>query len=235
LSERPASPDLARALWGFVEAFVVGGALVALWMMPQWLWTGDVKVVGCDRLSPAFVERTAGLPAHATLYRVDPEAIRRRLMAVSAIENVRIRRWLFPPRLEIAIRERMPRAAVLGTGGYLDAWGESFTLPGSPVTPPVTALLGSASLSPESRLALRTLLGSWPRGSRGTLDLRDPASWSVTMDGVTLGLGSPTDLSRKLSVYAHLQPLARQSGKTLQYVDLRFPEAPTIRTSEATR
>lgn len=240
MSDRPATPNPGRAMWGFVEAFVSGGMLVALWMMPQWLWGGEVHITGGHRLSRAFIEQAAGLPSGHALYRIDPEAIRARLRAVPAIEDVRVRRWLFPARLDLTVRERSARAVVANQPQptYLDSFGESYSLPGGGAAgeaPAIVAELATASLTMEERTALRALFAAWPRGGRGTLDLRDPASWSASIDGIRVGLGAPSDLPQKLTVFSHLVPLARRAGKTIQYVDLRFPEAPTIRTSEATR
>lgn len=223
--------------WGFIQAFVLGGGLVAFWLMPQWQWDGEVHVKGLHYLSAQLITRSAGLPSSGSLYQLNPSEIRERLLKIEAIQDAKVRRWLFPPRLDIEIQERFPKVRVLGavTPTYMDTQGILFTLPVSarPSTP-LSVKVGTGSLSTSDSAALRSLLEVWPKESSGTLDLRDAASWSAVVDGVRVDLGRADRLGEKLRLYSHLLPLAREAGKAVQYIDLRFPEAPTIRASEAT-
>lgn len=234
------APFSGRGPWGFIQAFVLGGALVALWRMPQWLWTGEARIEGAKRIDPQYARRVAlgdrGLP----LFRIDPRLIRARLMELEAVEDVKVRRWLFPARVEIVLQERVPVVRVEGKASptYLDSAGKAFTLPPGAKPEKAIALgvhLASASLAPADRTALRRLLDTWPKGSVGVVDMRDPASWSARIDGIRVLLGTSEALDEKFRVFEHLIPLARQGGKRLEYIDLRFPEAPTIRALEATR
>lgn len=224
--------------WGFIQAFVLGGGLVAFWLMPQWQWDGEVQVRGLRYLSAQLITRTAGLPTSGSLYQINPAEIRTRLLKIDAVQDAKVRRWLFPPRLDIEIKERSPKVKVLGalTPTFMDTQGVLFTLPASaPPATPISVTVASGSLSPADSVALRRLLEVWPRGSRGTLDLRNTASLSAVVDGVRVDLGRAERLDEKIRLYSHLLPLARQAGKAVQYIDLRFPEAPTIRAPEATR
>ena len=226
-----------RGPWAFFQAFILGGATLALWVMPQWSWDGNVQVEGLHYLSSQLILRTAALPTKGRLFQIDPAKIRSRLLQLDAVEDAKVRRWLFPARLDIEIKERTPMVRLLGTTPptYLDNQGIPFTLPASSSPPTrLSVSIASGTLTPEDRLDLQTLLLNWPTGSRGTLKICDPASWSATIDGVPVVLGSGDNLGEKLHLYSQLLPLARRAEKAVEYIDLRFPEAPTLRASEAT-
>lgn len=237
MSDRPAASFPAHGPWGFIQAFVLGGALVALWLMPQWTWDGELRVTGVHRLTHAQVERAVKGLEGKPLFLVDPAAIRDRIRGLDGVEDVKVRRWLLPARIEVTVKERSPVLRVAGGSAYLDATGVAFRLPtaAEPAAIPIEAVVSSRSLQPTELAALKVLLANWPQGAKGTLDLRDPAAWSATIDGVQVMFGAPDEMAAKLRLYSHLLPLARKSGKAIRYMDLRFPEAPTVRTSEATR
>lgn len=235
MSDRPLS---VRGPWAFIQAFLLGGALMALWQMPQWSWNGEVRIEGAAHLDPTTLIKEALGHEGKPLYRIDPATIRDRLLALPSVRNVKVRRWLFPARIEITLRERTPLARVLGTPEplFLDDEGVIFTLPhGETADVPLSCELATNSLGLTERANLKYLLAAWPPGSKGVVDMRDPARWRATLDGVEVLLGTSDNLSEKFRVYRHLIPLAHQAGKAIQYVDLRFPEAPTVRTSEVIR
>lgn len=236
MSERPATWFPAHGPWGFLQAFVLGGALVAIWLMPQWNWDGELRVAGTQRLSHDQVLRAVKGSEGRPLFLVDPALMRARLKHLEGVEDVKVRRWLLPARVEVTIKERSPILRVAGGSAYLDAKGVPFRLPRAvaPEAIPIEALVASRSLSVPEQAALKDLVTHWPKGVRGTVDLRRASAWSATLDGVQVLLGGPEAIPEKLRLYSHLLPLARKSGKAIRYMDLRFPEAPTVRTSEAT-
>lgn len=237
MSDRPAASFPAHGPWGFIQAFVLGGALVALWLMPQWGWDGELRVTGTQRLTHEAVAKAVKGSEGRPLFLVDPGAMRERLRGLDGVEDVKVRRWLLPARVEITVKERSPVLRVAGSSSYLDASGVAFRLPHqtAPANIPIEALVASRSLSTSELVGLKVLVANWPPGTRGSVDLRDPTAWSCTIDGVRVLLGTPDELSEKLRLYSHLLPLARKSGKAIRYLDVRFPEAPTVRTSEAPR
>jgi len=222
--------------WGFIQAFVLGGALVALWLMPQWNWDGELRVSGTRRLSQDAVAKAVKGSEGKPLFLIDPAAIRERIKRLDGVEDVKVRRWLLPARVEVTVKERSPILRVAGGSAYLDATGVAFRLPSAEDTRaiPIEAIVATRSLYATEQAALKVLVSNWPKGAKGTVDLRNPAAWSAVIDGVQVQLGAPEQMAEKLRLYSHLLPLARQSGKAIRYMDLRFPEAPTVRTSEAT-
>lgn len=237
MSDRPAASFPAHGPWGFIQAFVLGGALVALWLMPQWRWDGELRVSGTRRLTHDQVAKAAKGSEGRPLFLVDPATIRDRLRGLEGVEDVKVRRWLLPARVEVTVKERSPVLRVAGAASYLDATGVAFRLQkqADKQAIPIEALVASRSLYATEQAALKALVANWPAGARGTVDLRDPASWSATIDGVQVLFGAPDEMREKLRLYSHLLPLARKSGKAIRYMDLRFPEAPTVRTFEAPR
>ncbi len=235
MSDRPAALFPAHGPWGFIQAFVLGGALVALWLMPQWNWAGELRIAGNQRLTHDKVAKAVKGLEGKPLFLIDPAAIRARVKGLDGVEDVKVRRWLLPARIEVTVKERSPVLRVAGGSAYLDATGVAFRLPAGAdqAAIPIEALVASRSFLPTEQAALKVLLANWPQGARGTLDVRNPAAWGATIDGVQIMLGAPEQMAEKLRLYSHLLPLARKSGKAIRYMDLRFPESPTVRTSEA--
>ncbi|HEY9855564.1 MAG TPA: FtsQ-type POTRA domain-containing protein [Stenomitos sp.] len=236
MSERPAAWSFTHGPWGFIQAFVLGGALVALWLMPQWTWDGELRVAGIRRLSHDEIAKAAKGSEGKPLFLIDPATIKERIQHLDGVEDVKVRRWLLPARVEVTVKERSPILRVAGGSAYLDATGVAFRLPNGEDTKaiPIEALVSTRSLDVTEQAALKVLVASWPEGAKGTVDLRNATAWSAVIDGVQVLLGAPQDMAEKLRLYSHLLPLARKSGKAIRYMDLRFPEAPTVRTSEAT-
>lgn len=218
--------------WAFMQAFLYGGGLGAIWLMPQWQWTGDVRLAGSERPEVRVV---ANASADARpLFLVDPARWREPLERDPAIAQVQVHRWLFPPRVEITVKERVPVARVVDATGmvYLDRGGRAFPL-AQPQVVTWSARLGGRTLSATESLAWRELLAVWPGRAPVQVDLRDPASWSLHVEGVSMLFGAPTRLADKVRAQAHLRPLAQAAGQPLRYLDLRFPETPTVRVETA--
>lgn len=227
------APLPERSPFQLAEAFFIGGMLVAIWMMPQWVWEGEIRITGLRRVTQAAIAARLlphrGKPLHA----LDVARMRADLRELDAVEDAEIRRWLLPARLEVKITERDPRSRATGslTGWYLDSEGRVFRMdPAWIINPlPLGVRLATASWQTRERQAYRDILERWPADRPGELDALATGSWKVHLDGVTVHLGQPTDIPAKWAAYRTVWDLARQGGKRLEYIDVQLPDAPSVR------
>lgn len=221
-------------LVGLLQAFVLGGAAVALWAMPQWTWHGDLKVIGAKRLLAApLAEKLAdrkGMP----LYRIDPRDIREEVLKNPAVADAKVRRWLFPARLEVTLREREPLAR-LKDGQMVDYEGVVFKVAEAKgVALEIDAPLQDGRLTGQPLKALREL-ALYGEGLSGRVDMTKPGEWTGTLNGVGIRFGEGRGIAQKLHVFRHLLPLASNGAAAVEYVDLRSPESPVVKGSDSKR
>ena len=227
------APLPERSPFHLAQAFVIGGLLVALWMMPQWTWQGDIRITGLRRVQQTAI--ASHLLAHRgqPLHAMDIGQMRDELRELDGIQEVEIRRWLFPARLEVVVHERDPRARVTGdlAGYFLDAEGQIFRMDPTWITAPLPmgVRLATASWHPREMKAYRELLERWPAGQVGEVQTTASESWKVHLEGTEVHLGRPGDIPAKWHAYRTVWGLARQEGKQLEYIDVQIPDAPSVR------
>lgn len=232
MTRRKRGPNLFA---GILQAFVLGGAGVALWAMPQWTWHGDLKVIGAKRLMAAPLAETLADRKGMPLYRIDPRDIREEVLKNPAIADAKVRRWLFPARLEVTLREREPLAR-LTDGRVVDFDGVIFKLPegAKGVKLEVSAPVKDGRLADEPLKALREL-ALYGDGLSGTVDMSKPGEWTGKLNGVDIRFGEGRAIAQKLHVFRHLLPLASAEVRAVEYVDLRSPESPVVKGSDSKR
>jgi cell division septal protein FtsQ len=219
---------------GLIQAFVLGGAAVALWAMPQWTWEGDLKVIGARRLMAAPLAEAIADRKGMPLYRIDPRTIREDVLKNPAIADAKVRRWLFPARLEVTLREREPLAR-LKDGQVVDFEGVLFRIPEGArgVKLELDAPLTGGRLEGPPLQALREL-ALYGEGLEGTLDMTRPGNWTGKLNGIEIRFGEGRAIAEKLHVFRHLLPLALAGSAAVEYVDLRSPESPVVKGSDST-
>lgn len=205
-----------------------------LWGSPVWHWQGQMSVTGNRLVSKQEILARLDVPQNTALYRLNPQWVAAQLKGMPTISKVAVRRWLFPPRLELTILERQPLVAVEGGQLWMDQEGVVF--PASPKLVkarfPVTVattLKSGQQLAPQVQSHLFEILTTWPKGAGGRVDLRNTDDVYAVVDGWPLRLGTVTEVPTKFGMFAHLKPLAQKYKNRLQYIDLRFPASPTFK------
>ncbi|MBM3269376.1 MAG: FtsQ-type POTRA domain-containing protein [Candidatus Sericytochromatia bacterium] len=217
----------------------VAGLLCGAWAAPAWKWDGRAHLVGNRLVERHEVARLLPQPGKP-LYLLDPAALERAVERLPAVKDARVRRWGFPPRLEIALTERVAvaRLAGLATGSppvFLDADGFAFGFSSASIpVPPLQVVAGARSLTAPQREGFRHVAAAWPSGRAGTIDVRSASSWRATIGGIPVLIGPPAELPAKFRALSRLLPLAEGTRKTLEYVDVRFPDAPAFRVATRT-
>jgi cell division protein FtsQ len=128
-------------------ALVVGALL---WMVygTSVLGVRDVQVVGTEVLTPLQVEQAAAVRMREPLARVDLDAVRARVQALSAVEKAVVSRsW--PATLKVEVVERTPVAAVAANKQFtlIDGEGVAYrTVTRKPVGLPLAKLAAPARI-----------------------------------------------------------------------------------------
>lgn len=205
-------------------------ALVYFLFFSSLLGVKDVAVQGAKQVSADQIRATAAVPADKPMLRVDVDAIRDRVAAMSGIATVDVSRsW--PSTVEIAVTERTAIAFFdSGPGGdgfhLVDGGGVVFkTVKTRPAGLPELKLPKVSADDPVTR-AVTAVLGVIPQAMLKqvtTATAQTPASVEFTLaGGQTVRWGDAGKADRKAEVLA---ALLTQPGKVY---DVSAPELPTI-------
>ena len=224
--------DLAR----LVMALIVAYGIYWLWASPVWHWQGQLAITGNRLVSKQEILDRLEVPADTALYRLNPQWVASQLTGIPTIAKVAVRRWLFPPRLELTVLERQPLVSVTSSAGnwWMDQEGVVFAASPKLVKPRFavklqTGLKVGDRLPASVQAHLFEILTTWPAGASGHLDMRQIADVRAVVDGWPLRLGTVDDVPVKFGMFQHLKPLAQKYKDRLQYIDLRFPESPAFK------
>lgn len=202
---------------------------------------GQVEVSGSTLVSRDQVIAAAALRFPQPLLAVQPKLLSSTLANSLPVEQVRVSRFMLPPRLRVELvdREAVARAQrrtptgqeagfVDRTGNWINADSQSRVRLGS------QASIQVVGWQERHRPALAKVLGAREAIGPGLREIRfepDGAIWLSTRELGELRLGpSDSQLDRRLNVVAHLnQSLpARLAGKRPTSIDLTDPEQPEL-------
>ncbi|MBU6429589.1 MAG: FtsQ-type POTRA domain-containing protein, partial [Cyanobacteria bacterium REEB65] len=245
-----------RRLVTVIELVVLGVLLVVAWRAPQWRWEGQYVVEGARIVSADALVKRLPQPVGEPLYLIDPRPIRAAALAFDpTIGAVEVRRWLFPARIVVSLHEREPAARVAeplpvlanvstrsskpGLPLCLDVDGEAFAC--RPTVLPLAVRVAAIPLPGQDQEGFVNLAEAWPADATGVADLRDPASWSCriqlpagtgSVGAFRVFLGDAEHLRAKFRALEQVFLLTRRDQKTLEYVDVRFPDAPAFKAAD---
>ncbi|HEY9765755.1 MAG TPA: FtsQ-type POTRA domain-containing protein [Chroococcales cyanobacterium] len=203
-------------------------ASAALWNLPFWRYAGLISVRG-NRIVPSEEIMRKIESSELPLFRIDPKGIETRIEEIPEIEKARVRRWLFPARIEVQVSERLPFAQVASQSVFLDLGGNRFSAPFQHV--PLFVVLPTPYTA-RAKETFRQLVALWPSEATGAIDLSLSEDLRINLRGIEVRLGKieqAKELEEKFKTFYRLLPLAERYGNRLEYVDLRFPSAPTLK------
>lgn len=223
----------ARRWLGWRRALVALAVLVLLGVgsyavyFSSWLALDRVEVVGVDHLTVEQVTRAAAAPEGDPLARVDVDAIRTRVAALSAVRSVDVTRaWPHAVRVEVTEREAV---AVVDVGSGLRGLDEQGVLfrdyrtapPGLPL------VITSAGISREALTEAAGVVVALPVDLRPVVqDVRVGTVDEITLtltEGRTVVWGSAEESEQKGEVLAVL--LQQEAA----VYDVSVPATPTTR------
>ncbi len=198
---------------------------------PRRMPVSAVQVEGDLRyLSSEVLAQTVAGPASVGFFRVDLPQVRARLMALPWVRDAQVRR-VWPDRLHVAVRERVP-AARWAAGGLVDSEGTLFLPPASEYPEGLVELEGpdgTQALALRRYRELREWLAATGWGVR-RVAVDGRRAWRVDTDrDVTLVLGREPQEVGVRRVARVLPALQTQSGGALAVVDLRYPNGFAVR------
>ncbi|HEY6379250.1 MAG TPA: FtsQ-type POTRA domain-containing protein, partial [Candidatus Dormibacteraeota bacterium] len=252
---RPAPPQRQRADRHPRRRAVVGlvllaqlGALVALLAIPAFR-VRTVQVQGAQLLSAGTVERLAGATTGQSIFTVDGEALRRRLLADPWVAAASVETAL-PATVRITVTERLPVLRVERAGGDVlvaaggatlavgDATGgviptlplledQRLALSGRPAVIDASLLGVLADTAAHFSATYGCALAAFQWRADGVLTMLAAPGWTAV-------LGNVDDPDRVAAIPAQLAALASLKGRldfarpAFGYVDLQDPAAPAV-------
>ncbi|MEO1002708.1 MAG: FtsQ-type POTRA domain-containing protein [Cyanobacteria bacterium J06638_7] len=234
--------ELLRNIWRMVVLLGLSAGLGTLLLRQGWTLSSaeQVEVQGSRHVDREQVISAVELSFPQPLLSLEPRRLAAELQATLPVEQVRVSRWMAPPRLRVEVvdREAVARARRRGPEGleqgYVDRQGHWMSArQGQGLTASSEGLL-VLGWQERHRLPLTLVLQANERLKADLRQIRFEPDGSLALESERLGsvrLG-PADarLPRRLEVLEHLLETLppHLQGKTLQAIDLTEPEQPEL-------
>ena len=195
-----------------------------------------VTVTGNTAVPASAVLGLADLRPGLNAFRVNAATIRERLLTDARIENVTVT-MEFPSRVQLAVRERAPIAALASGGGYAMLSADGVVITTSPdrdAQPvlivdrldPTDVSIGRVVPSPDVRLGAR-VAGMLPEPIRDRITaVRVSGAGEVVLalrDGIAVKLGGMKGMDERVEMVPQVLDAIATRGLQVESVDLRFP------------
>lgn len=219
-----------RSRWGRIALLaVVTIALVGsvvVWGSPL-LGLKTIQVDGPADLA-APVRQAAAVPVGMPLARIDPAAVRQRVLTVGPVASAAVaRQW--PGTLRVTVTERVAVATTQANGHWwlLDATGLPYRQVDSRPADLMPIELATPGPDDRATAAALAVLAALPTGIRSSVArIVAPSAYGVTLDlagGRTVVWGAATDAATKAKV---LPVILKQPGSVF---DISDPTLVTVR------
>ncbi len=239
-----------RNLWRLVVFSGLSVGLTTVLLRQGWILQdpSQVEVSGSRIVSREQVIQAGQLRFPLPLLTLRPRELRSALSQALPVEQVRVSRWMLPPRLRVDLvdrqavaraQRRTPRGPELGFIDRVGNWIDQRQSAGLPIRPQSELMV--IGWQPRLRPALETVLVNRAAIGPGLKQIRFDAGgdlWLTTSELGALRLGPIDDqLRRRLEVVAHLNRNlpAQIRGKRPQLIDLTDPEQPELSLAGAVR
>lgn len=204
----------------------------------------SIEINGNRQVSSGKILALMGQVYGTNIWQVDTGTLAERIRREPWVEQVRVRRKI-PAALQVSVKERELRAvvpyrkaylAIDGQGVYLESYDRIGTVP----LPLVTGMqvteepqVGRSLVAKELPIALAVINALSPEANSltGEIHILRTNVYLYTREGIQVRLGDIGDLSRKLSLLVSIYNQQREEGNLwrIEYIDLRYPEAPTLK------
>lgn len=239
-----------RNLWRLLVFSGLSAGLATVLLRQGWILQSpsQVEVSGSRIVSREQVIQAGQLRFPLPLLALRPRELRATLSAALPVEQVRVSRWMLPPRLRVELVDRQAaaraqrRSAHGPEQGYIDRvgnWIDQRQSAGLPIQPQSDLMV--IGWQERHRSALAMVLANqatFPSGLREVRFDPDGDLWLTTAELGPMRLG-PIDaqLRRRLEVAAHLNRNlpAQIRGKRPELIDLSDPEQPELSLAGAVR
>jgi cell division protein FtsQ len=103
---------------GLIALAILGGILIWYCRDHPYFHVAAIRVYGAERVSQQELVQLAGIQPGMSLWRIDVDQVRRRLLQHPWIRDALVRR-LYPNEVEVIVYERKPSAILEGGSGYV--------------------------------------------------------------------------------------------------------------------
>ncbi|QPN64993.1 FtsQ-type POTRA domain-containing protein [Synechococcus sp. CBW1004] len=239
-----------RNLWRLVVFSGLSAGLATVLLRQGWMLQSpsQVEVSGSRMVSREQVIQAGQLRFPLPLLALRPRELRATLSAALPVEQVRVSRWMLPPRLRVELVDRQALARAQRRGlhgpepGFIDRvgnWIDQRQSAGLAIQPHSDIMV--IGWQERHRPALAAVLANRALIGPGLKEVRFDESgdlWLTTRELGSLRLG-PVDgqLRRRLEVASHLNRTlpAQIRGKRPEWIDLSDPEQPELSLAGAVR
>lgn len=228
---------------------LVWGTTRPIWMLRE---SNQIIISGNQRLSKQAVQSLLPLSYPQSLLQIEPEAIARSLELQPTIADATVTRQLFPPRINVQIKERVPVAIALtkllkgrssatpkASVGLLDQSGvwipiQSYSSQSNTLKLPNLKVIGF----PEQYRGYWTQLYQTVIHSSvkvTEIDCTDPANLilKTELGIVHLGPYSPR-LTEQIKLLAQMRQLPAQlKSSQIAYINLKNPDIPSVQMNQS--
>jgi len=235
--------ELFRNAWRILVLLGLSAGLGTLLLRYGWTLSSpeQVEVEGSSHVGREQVISAADLRFPQPLLSLEPRRLAASLKQELPVEDVRVSRWMAPPRLRVTLVDRQPVARAQRRGpkgpeqGYVDRQGHWMSAnQGRGLISTTKEPLVVLGWQERHRAALRMVMEHSQALSADLRQIRFEPDGSLWVESARLGsvrLG-PRDerLERRLEVLEHLiESLpAKLQGRTLKAIDLSEPEQPEL-------
>jgi cell division protein FtsQ len=233
-----------RNAWRLLVLLGLSAGLGTLLLRHGWTLSSaeQVTVEGSRHVNRDQVISAAELRFPQPLLSLEPQRLAARLKRELPVEDVRVSRWMAPPRLQVSLVDREPVARAQRRGadgqeqGFVDRHGQWMSArQGQGLPAPSRERLQVLGWQPRHRPALALVLGSGERLGGDLRQIRfepDGSLWleSERLGGVRLGQQADSRLQRRLEVLDHLLETLppHLQGRKPQVIDLSEPDQPEL-------
>jgi cell division protein FtsQ len=240
-----------QTVWRTFAVAGLAGGLLWIAIQPMWVikTSGEIEISGNQVFSDESIQSLIVLSYPQFLLRVKPSQIAQSLQEQPIIVQAQVSRRLFPPGLEVQVKERIPVAiAQLPKSddntesqktsiGLLDATGlwiplEKYTSHNPQLQLPKLKIIGL----PEQYRPFWTQLYQLISKSQiqiTEINLQDQTNLVLKTELGKIHLGAPSSrLSEQIQALSQLRQLSMQvPTQGIDYIDLRNPNSPIVQMS----
>lgn len=223
---------------GVALLILAGLGVVALLRSPLF----SVRHLELSGSGAAAIRAAAGIQLGESIWQVDPQTVEERLLHDPRLAEARVSLKL-PGTVQIRFRWRQPVALVTGPAGTLaiDATGVILPPPRAADLPFLTGFQVSTPLygrdtgsGPRITLAVIQSLGPELAAEISEIHYQNGRVRLYTLSGTPVSLGSPVDLSRKLTSLLGIMESIRQDKTPVRSIDLSLPGQPLVDLAKGT-
>lgn len=225
-----------QRIWQLTFITGMTGGLLWVAMLPEWQLhsPAQIEIEGNSLLSSNVIKKALPIKYPQSIFQIQPQAIATQLENSAPVFGVVVSRTIFPSKLTIQVRERLPIANSTRKGqtGFLDAEGIWIPVKAYPtsITKPKLVVL-EPSDRPIANWSTLYRQISQSQVKINQVDARDQSNLilSTELGLVYFGTYQPALFTTQLETLDRMRTLPdKLNSQNLLHIDLTQPSAPVL-------